>query len=168
MLQQKLLCRDAAAEAGHFASGPDHPMTRNDDWQWVRPVRRADSLAGPGLPDRLCNVALGRCCPKGNLPQGGPDTVLERCAVEEDREAEVRKLSGEVRRKFRKRRAEPCIIAAPLREVALRGSSRSKADQSQVVRITRNEKIADGAIEIAVQATMLNRSFHGWSVVSRH
>src|SRR5262245_19733038 len=88
--EQRALERQPAAVAREAARSTDHAVTRHDEPDRIRTVRRADAARGLRLPDRPSNLAVAARLAVRDRQQRVPDGALEfraaRCELEiEDR-----------------------------------------------------------------------------------
>src|SRR3989441_12314668 len=96
VVEQPLLDRQAAAEAGQGTVRADDAVAGEHDTHWVRSVRGADG-AGRGRDAESGRLAaIGRGGPEGNIRQRAPGPDLQARALEIERDVERGPLAGEV------------------------------------------------------------------------
>src|SRR5689334_14497718 len=94
--EQRALERQSAAIAREAAVGADHAMTRNDQRDRVRAVRRTHAARGRRLADRARDLAVAARLAVRNREQRLPHGLLELRAVRRELEVELGALAGAI------------------------------------------------------------------------
>jgi len=110
-----LLAFQATAVAGEAARGAHDAMAGHDDADWVPAVGQSYGPGSGWLSDPVGELAVGDRLTVGNVLQRGPDTALERGAVQGHRQVEPGALPGEVLPELMERRIEQRGVGLPER-----------------------------------------------------
>src|SRR5438067_4416230 len=96
VVEQPLLDRQPAAEAGQGTIGADDAMAGEHDTHWIRSIGGADG-SGRGRNAESGRLAsIGRSAPEWNLRQRAPGRDLETRALEVEWDVKRAPLAGEV------------------------------------------------------------------------
>src|SRR5690606_6273877 len=149
-LQQEMLGRQAAAEAGEGAVGADHAVAGQDDRQRVAAVGGADRAHRCGAADAQRKLRIADGAAIGDIPQRQPYLALERRALRRQRQLEAAALAIEVFLQLVARLAQQRMVAGHPAEPALRMAVLRELDRVQARIAGGHGQQPDRAVEPAV------------------